>query len=81
MKQSPAPARSNPKPKPQEPPADTTCRPLIRRPRTFATLLVLFVLWLAALLGLYFKTVYPMRYPPSDATTRPGASVLPSAPR
>ena len=56
------------------------CQPLQRRPRLFAILLIGFVIWLGALLTLYFKTVYPMRYPSATAT-RPGASGLPSAPR
>jgi hypothetical protein len=57
------------------------CPPLERRPRLFAVLLIGFVIWLGVLLTLYFRTVYPMRYPSTDATTRPGASGLPSAPR
>lgn len=57
------------------------CQPLKRRPRLFAALMVLFLIWLGVLLTLYFRTVYPMRYPSTDATTRPGASALPSAPR
>ncbi|MDB5323690.1 MAG: hypothetical protein JWN40_5321 [Phycisphaerales bacterium] len=61
---------------------ETTCHPLKRRPRLFAVLLVSFIIWLGVLLTLYFRTVYPMRYPSTDATaTRPGASALPSAPR
>jgi hypothetical protein len=54
--------------------------PLAPRPRLFIALLVLFAIWLGILLTLYFKTVYPLRYP-STAATRPGASALPSAPR
>lgn len=54
--------------------------PLKPRPRLFVALLVGFAVWLGGLLLLYFKTVYPQRHP-SAATTRPGASVLPSAPR
>ena len=59
---------------------EETCQPLQRRPRLFAILLIGFLIWLGALLTLYFKTVYPMRYPSATAT-RPGASALPSAPR
>lgn len=59
---------------------EETCQPLQRRPRLFAILLVGFIIWLGALLTLYFKTVYPTRYPSATAT-RPGASALPSAPR
>jgi hypothetical protein len=62
--------------------AEPVCQPLQRRPKLFAVLLISFVIWLGILLTLYFKTVYPMRYPSTDATaTRPGASGLPSAPR
>jgi hypothetical protein len=57
-----------------------TCAPLKPRPKLFAILLIAFVIWLGVLLALYFKTVYPQRYP-STAATRPGASALPSAPR
>ena len=62
---------------------EATCQPIKPHPRLFAVLLITFVIWLGALLTLYFKTVYPMRYPSAtDATaTRPGASGLPSAPR
>ena len=59
---------------------EETCQPLKRRPRLFAVLLIAFIVWLGVLLTLYFKTVYPMRYPSATAT-RPGASGLPSAPR
>ena len=67
----------NPKPAPEPPP---TCAPLEPRPKLFALLMLAFVVWLGILLTLYFKTVYPERHP-SAATTRPGASALPSAPR
>jgi hypothetical protein len=61
-------------------PGEEPCQPLQRRPRLFAILLISFVIWLGVLLTLYFKTVYPMRYPSATAT-RPGASGLPIAPR
>ena len=64
------------KKEPEAPPAT----PLRPRPKLFIALLVLFAIWLGILLTLYFKTVYPLRYP-STAATRPGASALPSAPR
>ena len=61
---------------------ETTCQPLKPRPKLFAVLLISFLIWLGVLLTLYFRTVYPMRYPSTDATaTRPGASALPNAPR
>jgi hypothetical protein len=48
----------------------------------FASLFVLFLVWVAVLLALYFRTVYPQRHPSAgSAATRPGASGLPSAPR
>jgi hypothetical protein len=59
---------------------EPACAPLKPRPKLFAFLMVAFVIWLGVLLALYFKTVYPERYP-STAATRPGASALPSAPR
>jgi hypothetical protein len=63
-------------------PVEQTRQPLVPRPQLFAILLIGFVIWLGLLLSLYFRTVYPMRYPSTDATaTRPGASALPSAPR
>ena len=65
------------KTEPQLPPAT----PLRPRPRLFIVLLVLFAIWLGILLTLYFKTVYPLRHHSTAATTRPGASALPSAPR
>jgi hypothetical protein len=70
-----------PKPAPPPPPPpDITCAPLTPRPKLFAAIMVTFAIWLGVLLTLYFKTVYPERHP-SAATTRPGASALPSAPR
>ena len=62
------------------PTGEAACQPLQRHPRLFAVLLITFIVWLGVLLTLYFKTVYPMRYPSATAT-RPGASGLPSAPR
>jgi len=60
---------------------EPTCAPLKPRPRLFAALTIAFVVWLGLLFTLYFKTVYPLRHSTTDATTRPGASALPSAPR
>ena len=70
-----APKGSAPASLPQPP-----CQPLKPRPKLFAALMLIFAVWLGALLTLYFKTVYPERHP-SAAATRPGASALPSAPR
>jgi len=61
--------------------AEVTCAPLKPHPRLFAALTIAFVVWLGVLFTLYFKTVYPLRHSTTDATTRPGASALPSAPR
>ena len=66
---------------PQQNQGEPTCAPLKPHPRLFAALTVAFVIWLGALFTLYFKTVYPLRHSTTDATTRPGASALPSAPR
>ena len=70
-------ARTYQQPPPPEPAA---CAPLKPRPKLFLAMLLVFAVWLGILVTLYFKTVYPLRYP-STATTRPGASALPSAPR
>jgi hypothetical protein len=70
------------KPAKQAPrPPEVACKPLKPRPKLFAALMIGFAIWLGVLLTLYFKTVYPMRYPSDAAATRPGASALPSAPR
>jgi hypothetical protein len=67
---------------PTQPQGEPACAPLKPRPRLFAALMILFVVWLGVLFTLYFKTVYPLRHSATDAaTTRPGASALPSAPR
>jgi hypothetical protein len=60
---------------------EVTCAPLKPHPRLFAALTIAFVVWLGVLFTLYFKTVYPLRHSTTDATTRPGASALPNAPR
>ena len=73
----PAQKTSNQAPKQQEEPA----RPLKRQPKLFAILMITFAIWLGVLLTLYFRTVYPLRYPSAGSATRPGASALPSAPR
>jgi hypothetical protein len=74
--------KSNREPKGNAPatPPEAAVEPLKPRPRLFAVLLVFFLIWVGLLVALYLRTVYPMRYP-STATTRPGASALPSAPR
>lgn len=46
-------------------PALPAPQPLKPRPKLFWILLVVFVIWLGALLTLYFTKVYPMRYPAS----------------
>ena len=73
-------AKQTPPPDKKAPP-EVACQPLRPRPKLFAALLVVFAIWLVVLLTLYFRTVYPLRYPSATTTTRPGASALPSAPR
>ena len=48
---------------PGPPVAPITQPPVKRRPMMFAFLIVVFVLWIALLLLLYFTTVYPLRHP------------------
>ncbi len=45
--------------------------PLNPHPTLFKLLCLIFALWVAALVGLYFKTVYPLRHTPRSATTAP----------
>jgi hypothetical protein len=66
---------------PQQNQGEQACAPLKPHPKLFAALTIAFVIWLGVLFTLYFKTVYPLRHSTTDATTRPGASALPSAPR
>jgi len=66
--------------KPSEPPAPRA-EPLKPRRGLFIGLTIGFVAWIGVLLALYVSTVYPLRHASSGATTRPGASGLPSAPR
>lgn len=44
------------------------CAPLSPRPRLFVAMMLGFVVWVGVLLGLYFKTVYPMRHAETTAT-------------
>ena len=71
----------DPKESAQSSQGDPACTPLRPLPKLFVALLIAFAVWLGALLTLYFKTVYPLRHPSTEATTLPGASALPSAPR
>ncbi len=48
--------------------------PRVRR-RTLAVLWVVFALWVAALLAMYFGTVYPQRHPKDG---RPGIVIPPA---
>ncbi len=53
-------------PKPEQPPGQRAAQPhpqLKPHPRLFKALFVIFALWLALLLVLYFWTVYPLRHP------------------
>ena len=58
-----------PKARPQAP-----ASPLRPRPRLFAALCVIFALWIAALLILYFITVYPRRHPGNSGVQIPSVS-------
>jgi hypothetical protein len=68
------PSRSDEKrsgdPKGSAPPPQTTCAPLKPRPKLFWALMLVFAIWLGALLTLYFKTVYPDRHPLQRAATK-----------
>jgi hypothetical protein len=48
-----------------------TGRSFRARPRLFVSLCVIFALWMAALLVLYFTTVYPRRHPPHSGVQIP----------
>ena len=58
-------AANNPAKQAPRPP-DVACQPLKPRPKLFAALMIGFAIWLGVLLTLYFKTVYPIRYPPGQ---------------
>ena len=79
----PAPGRDPKSTAAQPTPGGELWRPLKPKPKLFTALLIGFALWLGALLTLYYTTVYPLRHQPSAgaATTRPGASDFPIAPR
>ena len=51
--------------------APPPARPFKPRRGLLVGLLIGFVVWVGVLLGLYFKTVYPMRHAESAATTAP----------
>jgi hypothetical protein len=46
-------------------------KPLRPRPRLFVTLCVIFALWMAGLIILYFISVYPRRHPPNSGVQIP----------
>jgi hypothetical protein len=52
------PTGTNPASHPKAPPAKIIARPLTPRPKLFYTLLAIFILWIAAMLTMYFTTVY-----------------------
>ena len=81
MKAPKAASAAKPRTYQQPPTPEPAGAPLKPRPKLFLGLLLLFAIWLGILLTLYFKTVYPLRHHSTAATTRPGASALPSAPR
>lgn len=63
-------AASTPKAPPKAP-FKVPVSPLRPRPRLFAILCVIFALWIAALLILYFITVYPRRHPGNSGVQIP----------
>ncbi len=46
-------------------PVEEPARPLKPQPKLFTMLLIAFVIWLGALLTLYFGKVFPLRHPSS----------------
>ncbi|MGA2233083.1 MAG: hypothetical protein ABSH22_19445 [Tepidisphaeraceae bacterium] len=58
-----APKEADDTPGPGQAVAPIAQPPVKPRPRMLAFLIVVFVLWIALLLVLYFTTVYPMRHP------------------
>lgn len=48
--------------------------PLKPRRGLFVALCVVFALWMAVLLAMYFKSVYPLRHPSQPAASRAAAS-------
>jgi hypothetical protein len=52
-------------------PPEAAVEPLKPRRALFVVLIVFFLVWLGLLVGLYLRTVYPMRYP----STAPAAAV------
>ena len=69
-------AKSSPEPKQTQtpPPEPRLARPFTPRRRMAKVLAVVYALWLAGLLVMYFTTVYPARHPSEGATSRPTAS-------
>jgi hypothetical protein len=53
------------------PPGEPRLQP---HPRLLAALSIAFVLWMVALLTLYFQTVYPRRHPAPTAMPTPATS-------
>jgi hypothetical protein len=52
-------------------PTEPACQPIAPRPKLFRLLMVGFVVWVGVLLGLYLKTVYPMRHAGTSPATMP----------
>ena len=67
---SPPPPKAKPNPEPAAP-APVPARPLKPRPALLAVMSVVFALWMAFLIALYFKTSHPRRSTaPSTALSR-----------
>lgn len=60
------------------PPAPKFKAPLKPRPKLFYALMGVFALWIAALMTLYFVTVYPNRGAHSTQSAKPDETTTPS---
>jgi hypothetical protein len=59
---------------PEKPPREPVADPhpqLKPHPRLFKALCLIFALWMAVLLALYFLTVYPLRHPTGNGAAPP----------
>lgn len=55
-------------------PAPRAIRPFTPRRKMMMVLALVYALWLAGLLVMYFTTVYPARHPSESPTSRPTAA-------
>ena len=69
--------KPSPEPKPSEAatPKPPEVRPFTPRRKLMVVLAMVYALWLAALLVMYFTTVYPARHPTESSTSRPVAAI------